>query len=184
MRGLEQLNLKILSPSIHCLPSSPHLNPSPMTSFSFFLFSFWLCHLACKILVPWPGIEPVSLAVEVRSPNHWTARESPLSFLHLFFSYLSPLVFWTDCHPHPTHTGGEGREGRSVLDHLQHEYLGFLRYHWMVFSFPGFDMVKGCGTPARVTLRPWPWQQQCGRGGEVVCASHSVVSDSLWPHGL
>ena len=148
--------------------------------------------------LPNPGVEPRSpslqadsfpaepqrrsentLAVEVRSPNHWTARESPLSFLHLFFSYLSPLVFWTDCHPHPTHTGGEGREGRSVLDHLQHEYLGFLRYHWMVFSFPGFDMVKGCGTPARVTLRPWPWQQQCGRGGEVVCASHSVVSDSL-----
>ena len=64
----------------------------------------------------------MSLAVEVRSPNHWTARESPLSFLHLFFSCLSPLVFWTDCRPHPTHTGGEGREGGSVLDHLQPEY--------------------------------------------------------------
>ena len=28
------------------------------------------------ILVPQPGIEPVPPAVEVRSPNHWTARES------------------------------------------------------------------------------------------------------------
>ena len=66
-----------------------------------------------------------------------------------------------------------------MLDPLQHEYLGFLHYPWMVFSFPGSDMAKGCGTPARVTLRPWPWQPQCGHGGEVVCVSPSVVSDSL-----
>ena len=33
------------------------------------------CPLACGILVPQPGIEPVSSAVEVPSPNHWTTRE-------------------------------------------------------------------------------------------------------------
>ena len=33
--------------------------------------------VACGILVSQPGIEPRPLAVEVRSPNHWTARESP-----------------------------------------------------------------------------------------------------------
>ena len=33
--------------------------------------------LACGILVPWPGIEPVAPAVEAQSPNHWTAREVP-----------------------------------------------------------------------------------------------------------
>ena len=39
--------------------------------------SFWLCHAACGILVPHPGIEPGSLAVRVQSPNQWTTRESP-----------------------------------------------------------------------------------------------------------
>ena len=39
--------------------------------FSFFGFA------ACRILVPWPGIEPLSPALEVQSLNHWTAREIP-----------------------------------------------------------------------------------------------------------
>ena len=38
--------------------------------------SFWLCHSACGILVPWPGIEPMPPAMEVWSLNHWTARKS------------------------------------------------------------------------------------------------------------
>ena len=49
-----------------------------------FIFKFsWLCHTArfmheaCGCLDPRPGIEPVPLALEVRSLNHWTAREVP-----------------------------------------------------------------------------------------------------------
>ena len=38
---------------------------------------FWLSHKACGILVPRPGIEPVPLAVEAWSLNHWTTREVP-----------------------------------------------------------------------------------------------------------
>ena len=34
--------------------------------------------MACRILVPWPGIEPVPHAMEAQSPNHWTAREFPI----------------------------------------------------------------------------------------------------------
>ena len=30
--------------------------------------------MACGILVPWPGIEPVPSSAEARNPNHWTAR--------------------------------------------------------------------------------------------------------------
>ena len=41
-------------------------------------FLFWPCHVACGILVPWPGIEPGPPAVEVWSPNHWTTREFPI----------------------------------------------------------------------------------------------------------
>ena len=38
---------------------------------------FWLHRAACRILGPWPGIEPTPLAVEVQSLNHWTTREVP-----------------------------------------------------------------------------------------------------------
>ena len=37
-------------------------------------------HMACGILVPQPGIEPVPPVVEAWSPNHWTAREFPCKF--------------------------------------------------------------------------------------------------------
>ena len=40
---------------------------------------FFLCHPACGILVPQPEIEPVPLAVEAWSLNHWTTREVPES---------------------------------------------------------------------------------------------------------
>ena len=45
---------------------------------SFIFFFFLLGRAACGILVPRPGIEPMAPAVEVRSPNHWTAREVPV----------------------------------------------------------------------------------------------------------
>ena len=44
--------------------------------FFFFLF-FWPWPMACRILVPPPGIEPRPSAVKALSPNHWTAREVP-----------------------------------------------------------------------------------------------------------
>ena len=42
-----------------------------------FFFS-WPQRVACGILVPPPGTEPVSPAVEVWSLNYWTAREVPV----------------------------------------------------------------------------------------------------------
>ena len=38
---------------------------------------FQLCPAACGILVPQPGIEPTSPAVEVWILNQWTAKEVP-----------------------------------------------------------------------------------------------------------
>ena len=35
------------------------------------------------MLVPWPGIEPVSPAMEALSINHWTTREVPLIVLFI-----------------------------------------------------------------------------------------------------
>ena len=44
---------------------------------SFFFFSWPSC-VACRILVPQPGTEPVSPASEVWSLNHWTTSQVPL----------------------------------------------------------------------------------------------------------
>ena len=41
------------------------------------IFFFFFCHSACRILLPQPGVEPMHPALEVLSPNHWTAREFP-----------------------------------------------------------------------------------------------------------
>ena len=36
---------------------------------------FLPCHIACGILVPSPGIEPVPAAMEAWSLNHWSMKE-------------------------------------------------------------------------------------------------------------
>ena len=52
-----------------------------------YLFIFLPHHVACRILISQPGIEPMSLAVKVQSLNHWTSRE----ILLYFFRQSSPL---------------------------------------------------------------------------------------------
>ena len=61
--------------------------------------------MACGILVSPPGPEPMSLALEVWSLNHWTAREvSPVGLLYspLQCSYLeNPMdgeTWWATIH--------------------------------------------------------------------------------------
>lgn len=50
---------------------------SIFVSSQFLIFFATLWHAG---IFPWPGIEPISPALDVWSPNHWTAR-SPRSFL-------------------------------------------------------------------------------------------------------
>ena len=63
----------------------------PIWKMFFFFFFFWPCHMACRILVPQPGIELVPPAVEARSLNHWTTREIPekcyfrVILIHIYF---------------------------------------------------------------------------------------------------
>ena len=41
-----------------------------------------LCHVACRVLVPCPGIESMLPAVQVQRPNQWATRKFPcVSFL-------------------------------------------------------------------------------------------------------
>lgn len=60
-------------------------------------FFFWLCSVACQILVPWRGIEPVRPAVEAWSPNCWAGRELPVPVLTSESLFkLSSVSFWYD----------------------------------------------------------------------------------------
>ena len=65
-----------------------------LSSFSFFLFLTY--HRACWILASQPGIDPTPSAVEVRSLNHWTAREVLCHSLIM----SSSCSFWAPCY-HP-----------------------------------------------------------------------------------
>ena len=67
----------------HC--GWPWFDPSSGTihrpHYGFFFFFFWLHSMACGILVPGPGIEPMPPAIEEQSPNHWAIREVPQSLI-------------------------------------------------------------------------------------------------------
>ena len=74
----ETRRVGVISTHLQMDTLKPPNSGSHSTSFFFF---FWPLGLACGILVPQPGIEPRPPAVEVWSPNHWTAREVPGLFL-------------------------------------------------------------------------------------------------------
>ena len=67
---------------------------------------FGLCRVACGILVPQPGIEPMYPALDEWGLNHWTTREVPTCFSFLFslginflsFGYFSDLISFSDYH--------------------------------------------------------------------------------------
>ena len=70
------------------LPLGWPVNFVPIFQFYFIFLFLWLHHVACRILVPWPGIEPEHPAVEAQSPNHWTTRELPPTFQLLITTLL------------------------------------------------------------------------------------------------
>ena len=52
--------------------------------FYFIYLFFWPCRAACGILLPLPGIEPLSTILEAQSLNHWTAGDVPTVCLFIF----------------------------------------------------------------------------------------------------
>ena len=64
-------------------PTQPSISPNSY-------FVFWPCQIACRVLVPQPGIEPRPPTVEALSPNHWTTSEIPKSF----FKNVNYSHFW------------------------------------------------------------------------------------------
>ena len=76
------------------------LNLSSLPIEASFLFVLWLCHGACGILVPWPGIKPESSVAKAESLNHCTTREFPESrFLTYLFSCVCVCACALGCVP-------------------------------------------------------------------------------------
>ena len=48
-------------------------------------------HVACGILVPWPGTEPEPSAERIWSPNHWTTRDDNFKERQLNIENLKEL---------------------------------------------------------------------------------------------
>ena len=70
-------------------PCPHHPAVTVCINYTFCIPFLWPGHTARRILVPQPGTEPRPSAVRARSPNHWTAREFPVS------------VFLTPCQLRP-----------------------------------------------------------------------------------
>ena len=111
---MEILALALHVPTVANLTSSP-----PLQQFCTSYFFFWLCHMACGILVPQPGIEPAPSAVQVWRPNHWTARELiPCKSYFFFFpeqfckSYFCRVLLSPPC---PLLPNGELPSSSSLL---------------------------------------------------------------------
>ena len=56
------------------------LNPQPCLIYILFFF-FLQYHVACRVLVPLLGIEPMPTALGTWSLNHWTTKEAPF-YIH------------------------------------------------------------------------------------------------------
>ena len=63
------------------------------------IFFLWPHPVAGRVLVPWPGVEPVSPALRVQNFNDWTAREVlpsssiTVTYINLTWQCLSPHQF-------------------------------------------------------------------------------------------
>ena len=65
----------------------------------FILFIFFLCHVACGILVDQQGIKLASPVLEAHSLNHWTTREVPWAFFGKAPIYPGPSHICSELSP-------------------------------------------------------------------------------------
>ena len=75
----------------YCVTSSLDIIHSFRIEFTFFFFA--LLH-GLQVLVPWPGIEPMSSTVKTQSPNQWTTREFPKIEFNVK-SKPNPSMIWS-----------------------------------------------------------------------------------------
>ena len=77
------------------VPLPLRLQPSrPSMFLLYLLIYFWQCPGACGILVPGPGMEPTSPALEAWSLNHWATREVPKCLCFRIHPVTRMFFYW------------------------------------------------------------------------------------------
>ena len=123
----------------------------------------WLCCTVCGILVPWPGIKPVSPAMEAQSLNPWTTREVPGKIL--------PEKLWRQHDPADTWS-------RLLASRTMRECISTVFSHLSSQSFvtaaPGdLYQLPVATPPARLAQSKRPWaRRSCGRPGRYQRPGH------------
>ena len=143
-------------------------------SMAWYLFLFWLYHVACRILGRWPGIEPVPPTMDVWSLNYWITREVSLFLLPLFlkkkknyfclfilFMGFSRQEYWS------------GFPFLFSVDHILSELstmtcLSWVALHGMAHSF--IELAKAVVHVIRLVSFLWLWFSVC------------LSSDGEWQH--
>ena len=132
----------------------------------FFVFCvfFWLHHLACEILFPWPGIKPIPLAVKAWSPNHWTGREFPLWNVIIRKHRASMTIFVTGWNPN---------FGNCQLTNRWPKCIYTDQLHWAGAS--GRSLAEGNGNPFQYSCLKNPWTEK--PGGPPPLGSQRITQD-------
>ena len=105
-------------------------------------FFFWLCHVACWISIPWPGIEPRVSAVKVPIPNHWAIRKFPLE--HFYSSKTESLypLNSKSLSPAPGHHCSTFYLYLSILDTSQGDSYRFMLLWLAYFAYHNVFKVQ------------------------------------------
>ena len=101
-----------------------------------YTLSFFLAS-PCRILVPWPRIEPMSPTVEAQIPNHWTTRE------------VLSLLFWL-----PLYTLLNTTAAKVILWKPKSNHITILLRTFNCFPLPSLQGLQSTLWPQNLPLFP------------------------------
>ena len=146
--------------------------------FSVFFILFWLHHVACGLLVAWPGSKPTPLALEAQSLSHWATREVPscvpLRCLHPFVFLSTALLSDTSqysrfslCFPCPKGFPGDWDGSLPAMQETQVRSLSREE-----------PLEKEMATHSSTLAWKFPWMKEHGRLQSMDC-KESYTTEQL-----
>ena len=175
-------------------PLSGFLSYFKMVFLPSFLFVFWLCGVACMMLVPWPEIKPTSSALEAWSLNHWTDKKVLKLLFYLLIISIRIFLFgislssfcwkfttrytlqWRrQWHPTPVLLPGKSHGRRSLVGcspwgHWGSDTTERLHFHFLLSCIGG-----GNGNPLQCSCLENPRD-----GGAWWAAVYGVAQSRTW----
>ena len=132
--------------------------------FSFFFFFGYTTRHTGYLLISWPGIESVLLALEAWNLNHWTVREVPtLSFLSgslvdLGVEIRIPSVHFSKFWSQVSHLLMKSTSSYSELCARPWELEWYLYSYCIVCLYPptNFSPTRTGNSPRHPPPAPWP----------------------------